>query len=225
MGGQACVFYGAAEFSRDIDLAILAQTQNLERLKSALDELQAEPVYVPALTLDALERGHAAHFRCQHAEASGLRVDIMSKMRGVAPFAELWERRTAVKDSAGFVYELLSLRDLVQAKKTQRDKDWPMLRRLLEADYAAAQGNPTEKQVRFWLRELRTPELLVELAGRWPGLCAALASQRPLLNLVAKASTSELGTALEQEEREERERDRIYWQPLKAELEKLRHSR
>jgi hypothetical protein len=24
MGGQACVFYGAAEFSRDTDLAILA---------------------------------------------------------------------------------------------------------------------------------------------------------------------------------------------------------
>jgi hypothetical protein len=47
MGGQVCVFYGAAEFSRDIDLAILAETQNLERLKSALDELQAEPVYVP----------------------------------------------------------------------------------------------------------------------------------------------------------------------------------
>ena len=26
MGGQACVFYGAAEFSRDIDLAILASS-------------------------------------------------------------------------------------------------------------------------------------------------------------------------------------------------------
>jgi hypothetical protein len=148
----------------------------------------------------------------------------MSKMRGVAPFAELWERRTAVKDSGGFVYEMLSLHDLVQAKKTQCDKDWPMLRRLLEADYAA-QGNPSEEQVRFWLRELRTPELLVELARHWPDLCAALASQRLLLSLVAKGSTSELAGELEQEEREERERDRIYWQPLKAELEKLRHSR
>lgn len=27
MGGQACVFYGAAEFSRDTDLAILADDQ------------------------------------------------------------------------------------------------------------------------------------------------------------------------------------------------------
>jgi hypothetical protein len=32
MGGQACVFYGAAEFSRDTDFAILADAANLARL-------------------------------------------------------------------------------------------------------------------------------------------------------------------------------------------------
>jgi len=31
MGGQACVFYGAAEFSRDTDLAIVADAANLAR--------------------------------------------------------------------------------------------------------------------------------------------------------------------------------------------------
>lgn len=38
MGGQACVFYGAAEFSRDLDLLILAGADNLARLASALNE-------------------------------------------------------------------------------------------------------------------------------------------------------------------------------------------
>lgn len=33
MGGQACVFYGAAEFSRDTDLAILADAANPARLR------------------------------------------------------------------------------------------------------------------------------------------------------------------------------------------------
>ena len=33
MGGQACVFYGAAEFSRDTDFAILADAANLARLR------------------------------------------------------------------------------------------------------------------------------------------------------------------------------------------------
>jgi len=34
MGGQACVFYGAAEFSRDTDLAILATSENLSKLET-----------------------------------------------------------------------------------------------------------------------------------------------------------------------------------------------
>ena len=33
MGGQACVFYGAAEFSRDTDLLVLADAENLQRLE------------------------------------------------------------------------------------------------------------------------------------------------------------------------------------------------
>jgi hypothetical protein len=47
MGGQACVFYGAAEFSRDTDLAIAADAANLARLRRALDDLQAEAIAVP----------------------------------------------------------------------------------------------------------------------------------------------------------------------------------
>ena len=47
MGGQACVFYGAAEFSRDCDIVILADAENLNRLTTALDELQAHCIAVP----------------------------------------------------------------------------------------------------------------------------------------------------------------------------------
>ena len=49
MGGQACILYGAAEFSRDVDLAVLANDENLDRLRKALAELQAEAVFVPPL--------------------------------------------------------------------------------------------------------------------------------------------------------------------------------
>ena len=74
MGGQACVFYGAAEFSRDTDLLLLLDADNLERLHRALRELQAECIAVPPLAADFLERGHAVHFRSQHPEAAGMRV-------------------------------------------------------------------------------------------------------------------------------------------------------
>ncbi len=47
MGGQACVLYGAAEFSRDTDLALLASPDNLLRLQGSLDALQAECIAVP----------------------------------------------------------------------------------------------------------------------------------------------------------------------------------
>jgi hypothetical protein len=47
MGGQACVLYGAAEFSRDIDLALLPSPGNLDRVQSALDDLEAEVIAVP----------------------------------------------------------------------------------------------------------------------------------------------------------------------------------
>ena len=47
MGGQACVFYGAAEFSRDANFAVLADPANLARLRQALADLQAEVIAVP----------------------------------------------------------------------------------------------------------------------------------------------------------------------------------
>ena len=58
----------------------------------------------------------------------------MTKLRGCDEFEQLWLRRTSIDDpNAGFVYELLSIEDLAKAKKTQRDKDWPMIRRLVES--------------------------------------------------------------------------------------------
>ena len=109
MGGQACILYGAAEFSRDVDVVVLADDKNLDRLRSALDELD--------------------------------------------------------------------LPDLVRAKKTQRDKDWPMIRRLVEADYHNRPRRPSRAQIRFWLVEVfraagpgwRGPGRVGRVgAGSWP---------------------------------------------------------
>ena len=224
MGGQACVFYGAAEFSRDTDLLVLLGEGNLQRLSAALQDLEAQCIAVPPFTVGYLERGHAVHFRCQHPEAAGIRVDIMSKLRGVEAFEKLWERRTTLTDQEGTTYELLSLPDLVQAKKTQRNKDWPMLQRLLESHYLSHRNNSTEQKREFWLHELRTPELLVEATQTWPGLATLVAKERPLIHSAQSDRLADLDDALVAEERAERERDREYWRPLKAELEAIRHS-
>lgn len=224
MGGQACVFYGAAEFSRDTDLLILADADNLGRLGAVWRELQAECIAVPPFAAEYLERGHAVHFRCHHPDAADMRVDLMAKLRRGEAFPALWERRTVITDADQVSYELLSLPDLVQAKKTQRSKDWPMLQRLVEVHYLRHRTASNPEQQQFWLRELRTPELLVEAAQAWPQVACLIAAQRPLLALPQMDTLRELEEALMAEERAEREQDRVYWQPLKAELEQLRRA-
>ena len=155
MGGQACVLYGAAEYSRDLDLAVLATDSALPKLAAAMHELSATVIAVPPFETQYLERGHAVHFSVPDADAPPLRVDIMSQMRGVAPFETLWERRTTVVlpddvRSVDVEVELMALEDLVAAKKTQRDKDWPMLRRLIDASYDTSRGfEATTAQIEF----------------------------------------------------------------------------
>ena len=225
MGGQACVFYGAAEFSRDADFAILADAKNLMRLQKTLTELRAEPIAVPPFEIKYLRRGHAIHFRCQHPEALRMRVDVMSKMRGVDPFTKLWQRRTTLQIPRGEKCDLLSLPDLVQAKKTQRDKDWPMIRRLVEANFFQNRHKPSAARTHFWLMQLRTPQLLVEVAQQNAKPAQKLFAKRPLLRHALARGFKQLETALAAEEAAEREKDNIYWQALRKELEKLRHSK
>jgi len=222
MGGQACVLYGAAEFSRDTDLVILADESNLTRLRRALAELQAEVIAVPPFEARYLRRGHAVHFRCLHPELLRMRVDVMSRMRGVAPFLSLWRRRTSITLPDGFSFYAMSLPDLVQAKKTQREKDWPMLRRLVEANYFQNRANPSARQLRFWMLELRSPELLMELARSHRSACVRAARRRPLLQHAVGVDRVALIAALQEEEARERETDRLYWQPLRFELERIR---
>ena len=225
MGGQACVFFGAAEFSRDTDIAVLSETENLARLSEALDELQAQRIAVPPFEPDYLKRGHAVHFRCQHPEARGMRIDVMSVMRGVEPFNRLWTRRTTVEFEPGILVELMSRVDLVAAKKTQRDKDWPMIRRLVEASYAEHRDQPDPEHIDFWLQECRTPAILLDLAREYPDQCEAAVENRPLLSNALISDETRLLDALDSEEKLERETDRAYWAPLRAELEELRRRR
>jgi hypothetical protein len=225
MGGQACVLYGAAEFSRDLDLALLPDPTNLDRLEGALTELDAEVIAVPPLALKHLAEGLAVHFRCKQPEVAGLRIDVMTHLRGVAPFPDLWARRTTfeLKDET---LEVMALPDLVAAKKTQRDKDWPMIRRLVDVNYLGHRDEPTPERILFWLRELRTPELLVEAAQAHAGEAEELAQERPLLRLASSGNleSGALEQALRDEEEAERRLDAAYWKPLREQIERLRRA-
>ena len=230
MGGQACVLYGAAEYSRDLDLAVLATHEALPALNAALNAMHATVIAVPSFDVRYLERGHAVHFSIPDGSTSPLRVDIMSRLRGVDPFPLLWDRRTTValphadRDQELLV-DVMALPDLVAAKKTQRDKDWPMLRRLVDASYnaerdgVAGDGVVTDAQVMFWLAELRSPAFLEELVARYPE--AAARSTRDVVHAVVNGH--DVDAALATEQATIMAEDKAYWAPLRRELEQLRH--
>lgn len=225
MGGQACILYGAAEFTRDVDLAIAVSPANLARVRAALAALRAEPVYFPPLSAPALRRGHACHFRCRAPGLQGLRIDLMSRMRGADPFPRLWARRVTLDLPGVGPVAVISLRDLVRIKKTQRDKDWPMVRRLVEADVDGAPAKPPPDRILWWLREARTADLLAELAERFPAAARRAARGRPALRAVLRGNAAAAERALRIEEDRERARDRRYWAPLRRELERWRQAR
>ena len=229
MGGQACVLYGAAEYSRDLDLAVMATPEAMPALHAALGALNATVIAVPPFDVRYLERGHAVHFSIPDGSVSPLRVDIMSRLRGVDAFPALWERRTTIALPAGtedaeVLVDVMALEDLVTAKKTQSDKDWPMLRRLVDASYAAARDDVvTAAQVEFWLAELRSPAFLLEVIARYPE--AAARSSREAVQAAVRAALNSdvVDAALAEEQATIMAEDRAYWAPLRRELEALRH--
>ncbi|MEM6471814.1 MAG: hypothetical protein AAF802_19800 [Planctomycetota bacterium] len=146
----------------------------------------------------------------------------MTKMRGCGEFDSLWDQRTTIQDADGMTYELLGIEDLVRAKKTQRDKDWPMIRRLVDAHYDQNRDEPTTDRVFFWLRESRTPDVLIRLAVEHPESLREMIEIRPLLAEAMAANDNALTQELQKEQAVEREADRQYWRPLVKELEAMR---
>lgn len=224
MGGQACVFYGAAQVSKDIDLVLLADAANFKKLHKALDALGAKRIAVPRFDPQLLARGHAVHFRCSAPGVEDLRVDVMTRLRDLPDFATLWERRTVIAGDSGDEFNLLCIPDLVDAKKTQRMKDWPVIELLVAIHYRENGKTPGPDWVEFWLREGRSPELLKELVERFPNEARADAEKRPLLKLAFSNDIEHLREALDAEVRAEQAKDRAYWMPLKAELEAFRRT-
>jgi hypothetical protein len=222
IGGQACIVYGAAEFSRDSDFVVLASPANFKALTGALKILKAVPVYYPELTIPYLLKGHACHFRCGARGAEGLRVDIMSKLKGCDAFEKLWARRSRVKIPGLGAIGIISLEDLVQSKKTQRDKDWLMLSRLVENDIFINDGASPAVKARWWLLEARAPRTLARLCADYKGQACKLTARRPLLREAVKNNLKTLAGLLKKEETLERAKDAVYWAPLKKELERLR---
>jgi hypothetical protein len=65
--------------------------------------------------------------------------------------------------------------------------------------------------------------MIIEVAQTYVQECEELSSVRIVLQFAKTADKSAIETELMREEIEEREADRSYWEPLRKELEVLRH--
>ncbi|HWP38350.1 MAG TPA: hypothetical protein VNL18_12435, partial [Gemmatimonadales bacterium] len=80
-------------------------------------------------------------------------------------------------------------------------------------------------RVEFWLRELRTPQLIVEAAGRRRDAATRLSGERALLRAALAGDLDAVERELAGEVERERTADREYWAPLRRELAELRRQR
>ena len=100
-----------------------------------------------------------------------------------------------------------------------------MVARLVERRYLAIDSPPSGNELRFLFRELRTPDLLLEAAERYSDVASQFAAQRPAVSAAVSGDRAGIVSALKTEEEDARNRDRLYWDPLKRELEQFRHER
>jgi len=224
MGGQACILYGGAEFSRDIDFVLHISAENIANLKQAIKELEAECIAVPPFKISYLQKGHAIHFRCQGTGVEQLRIDVMSRLPSLDSFELLWSRRTSI-DLGEFQIEILSLPDLIAAKRTQRDKDWLMTNRLVEAHYLENKETPTRDQIIFWLTESYDLELLAQWVTQYPEEAAQVAKGRNAIDELLKTHPEQAQHALDNDKDAIIKKDQKYWMPLKKELGELRRKK
>ena len=118
---------------------------------------------------------------------------------------------------------VIALEDLVQTKKTQRDKDWLIIGALIEADMIRHRDDPAGDRTHFWLREVRGADELIELASAFPEVAEVVRQVRPLIGAAQQRDRSTLELELAREQIRGKQADRDYWEPLRTELERMRH--
>ena len=228
IAGRACIWYGASEFTRDIDFWVSPEEGNLVRLRAALADVGARPHSLPPLERDYLLRGHGVHFMVPWGDGE-IRIDLMGNPPRVGSF-DAAMREATWATVQGVRFPVVDVPRLVAMKKTQRKRDEDVIGRLVDLVYAYGEGRAEARQrlCPFLARELRDPEKLKALRW-WPdGESCLKESRRPvaeeILRLPADGEEdfARARALLDEEARQWQEADRRYWRVRLEELRALR---
>ncbi len=225
ISGQACVLYGASQFTEDVDLWIRPSSGDLRGLLKALafagarvHKLTVRP------TLRRMRQGHGFHFLIP----PDIYLDVMGRPPRVGRFSAAWSRRRRMKTDWGTL-PVAAPEDLVLLKRTNRPSDYEAITNLVRVRYEEAKGNLT---VTGWCLEntFDVDDLLAfaeQASGRmkkWP-LRKALRALLPVIpgqHSLSSSRRSKVARLLAIEAAEVQEQEREYWLPLLRDLKRPR---
>lgn len=235
VSGQASILYGAATFSEDIDLWVEPSAENLERCTRALRAAGARYYKLtPPFTAEFAARHHGFHFTLpDETEGVDAFLDVMGCPPRVGDFAAA-RTRARVFDTAWGALRTVGIVDLVELKKTQRPRDYPVISRLAVALVQELGDAASSEELRwafdnvFTLSEFcRLAELVPNASARW----GTRAAEPLLVEALAELANGGRLSAAREDELEEwfdarmaplRRADRHFWRPIIDELRELR---
>ncbi len=233
VSGQATILYGAATFSEDIDLWVEPSEANLQRLLSALGASQAKYYKLtPPLTPELASRHHGFHFTISDPnESLPLFLDVMCCPPRVSSFTDA-EHRARVFETDWGPLPTVGIVDLVELKKTQRPRDYPIIGRLVLAYMSEVGAHSTEKDLAWVADNIFSLSEFKQLLNEFPQVGSVLGVRDPLIAgaVVAWGANGALSPELEDQLEDWfdarsaplRKADRHFWRAVIDELRELR---
>jgi len=216
ISGQACVLYGASQFTEDIDLWIQPSAPNLQAFLRALVRSHAVVhKHTPPLTVHNLRRGHGFHFL--------LPPDVYLDVMGCPPRVDGFEsasRRARILPTDWGHLPVVAPEDLVLLKRTNRPGDYEAISNLVRLRW---EEDPQDRKILAWALENSFD--LEDLRAFWSesGVRRSMRFRRPVLRGLREGSRrTRLLELLALEMARHQERGRRYWIPLLRELKRLR---
>lgn len=221
IGGQACVLYGGAQLTEDVDLWIHPTAANFRSFLQALASANARVYKVtPPLQLSYLRKGHGFHF----VLGRDLYLDVMGKPPRVGSFAAALRRCRRINTDWGLL-PVVSPEDLVLLKQTNRPSDYETISNLVRM---RVEEDNRASVLRWALLNTFDVEDLASFAvaavqklKRLP-LRPALRALLPITSPPPDARVARSARLLALEAADVQERGRRYWLPYIEEIKALR---
>lgn len=230
ISGQACVLYGASQFSEDVDLWVRPDRNNFRRLLAALLHMDARVhKLTPPVQARYVGGGHGFHWIIPAGAEPEIYLDVMGRPPRVSSFDHEFLRARRLRTPWGTL-AVIAPEALVEIKKTRRLSDYDVITNLVRRRLAE-EAEPPRRLVRWAIRNaFRAEDLLnivtLERGGRPPRRPAARLAWRAtrsstppdsrVLSKVTKTINIEIAAL--------QEADRRYWSPVLRDLRELRGS-